>query len=182
MIFTLYANAVIRVEKMLNIKNLKYCLLVMLLIGAATGCGYSSRSILKQNVGTVYIPIFDNETFRRGLEFGLTKALKDEIMFKTQLKIANKEDADSIIEGVVVKFDESVMIVDSEDNIMESRIFIRVDFIWRDLRSGRAIVQYKGVTSPTEFVVKRGETIESAKNEAYVDIAERIVDLMNERW
>lgn len=153
-----------------------------LLLCVIVGCGYSARSIVKQNVSTIYIPIFDNLSFRRGLEFGFTKAMKDEIMFKTQLKIVEREDADSLLTGKITNFTEQTMIVDANDRIVESRIFIAVDFVWRDLRTGRILAEEENVVMPTEFIVEHGETIETAKNEAYVDIAERIVDLMGEKW
>ncbi|MGR3317184.1 MAG: LPS assembly lipoprotein LptE [Candidatus Anammoxibacter sp.] len=156
--------------------------LSILFFSILIGCSYSSRSILKQNVNSVYIPIFDNKTFRRGLEFGLTKALKNEIMFKTQLKISEKENADSLLSGEIVSFTEQTITVDSNDNIVESRILIAVDFIWTDLRTGRILAEQKEVIAPTEFIVEHGETIETAKNESYTDIAEKIVDLMSERW
>lgn len=164
------------------IKKSSRWLLSILIVFVLAGCGYSSHSILKKNVGNIYIPIFDNKTFRRGLEFGLSKAIKDEIMFKTQLKIVDKENADSILLGTIVDFKENVMIVDSNDNIVESQIFVVVDFTWKDLRTGRAIVAEKGVIAPTEFVARRGETIETAQNESFVDVAEKIVDLMGEGW
>ncbi|MGR3219353.1 MAG: LptE family protein [Candidatus Anammoxibacter sp.] len=165
-----------------TIKRKLVWLLPILIISILIGCSYSSRSILKQNVNTVYIPIFDNKTFRRGLEFGLTRAIKNEIMFKTQLKIAEKDNADSLLSGEIVDFTEQTMTVDSNDNIVESRIFISVNFTWKDLRSGRILAESKDVVAPTEFIVDRGETIETAKNESYVDIAENIVALMSERW
>lgn len=157
-------------------------LLSIWLFAGLHGCGYSSRSILKQNVDNVYVPIFDNKTFRRGLEFGLTKAIKNEIMFKTPLKIVDKDHADSLLRGEIMDFKENVMTVDSDDNIVESRIAIVVDFTWTDIRTGRIILEKKGVIAPTEFIVRRGETIETAQNESFTDLAERIVDFMHERW
>lgn len=103
-------------------------------------------------------------------------------MFKTQLKIAEKEKADTLLEGEIVDFTEQTMIVDSNDNIVESRIYIAVNFVWKDLRTGRILAEEKEVTTPAEFIVERGETIETAQNESYTDLAERIVDMMNERW
>lgn len=155
---------------------------LVFVISTFIGCAYSSRSILVQNVKSIYIPIFDNKTFRRGLEFGLTKAIKNEIMFKTRLRISEKEDADSLLEGAIVDFAEETMIVDANDNIVESRIYIAVNFTWKDLRTGRILAEQSEVVAPTEFIVVRGETIETARNESYVDLAERIVDLMNEKW
>ncbi len=116
------------------------------------------------------------------MEYELTKAIKNEIMFKTQLRIVNKNTADSLLEGEIVSFTEQTMIVDADDRIVEGRIFITVNFSWKDLRTDRLLVDGKDVIGTTEFVVDRGETIMTAKNEAYTDIAEKMVDQMNERW
>ena len=39
------------------------------------GCGYSSRPMTRGDVRTVYVPVFDNQTMRRGMEFDLTRAV-----------------------------------------------------------------------------------------------------------
>ncbi len=65
------------------------CMLV--LFAVISGCGYTTKSLISHRIDSVYIPIFGNDTFRSGLEFDLTTALKDEIMSKTKLRIARKD-------------------------------------------------------------------------------------------
>jgi len=54
------------------------------------GCGYSAKSLLRSNVRSIYIPIFDNDTFRRGYEFDLTREVRDQILMKTDLRIVER--------------------------------------------------------------------------------------------
>jgi len=89
----------------MNIRQLALSVAVALI----AGCGYSTAPVLKENVSSVYIPIFDNRTFRRGLEYELTEAIRDQILYKTDLKIADKDRADSILTGEILDFRESVL-------------------------------------------------------------------------
>lgn len=156
--------------------------IVLFFIIFTGGCGYSSKSLLRSNVRSIYIPIFDNSTFRRGYEFELTKAIRDQILIKTRLDIVNGDEADSILFGKIVRVDENVLIGDTRDNIVESRVTITVDIRWVDKRTGRTIVERKNIKTAAEFVVLRNETLTTASNEAFVLTARGIVDAMQEDW
>ncbi|MFQ5861984.1 MAG: LptE family protein [Candidatus Brocadiales bacterium] len=146
------------------------------------GCGYTSRSLLEQNVHSVYVPIFDNETFRRGLEFELTKAVKEEVLFKTRLKLEDKKRADSILLGRIKDVKERVLIENPDADVVESSVTIHVQFSWVDQRTGRALVDTTNVTAAAEFIVRKQEDVKTGEVEAFVDIAEKIINLMEEKW
>ncbi|NOZ23678.1 MAG: hypothetical protein GXP25_21595 [Planctomycetes bacterium] len=154
----------------------------VLLVCLLAGCGYSSRSVLKSGVGSVYVPIFDNKTFRRELEFSLTEAVKNEILYKTQLKIAPKKKADSILTGEIVEYKERVLTEDTNDDVMETRVFIYINVRWIDQRTGRVIMKRDRLVRPTEFVVAKGETLATANAESFDDLAELIVQAMEADW
>lgn len=156
--------------------------LLLLFIIFVGGCGYSSKSLLRSNVRSIYIPIFDNNTFRRGYEFDLTKAVRDQILLRTRLNIVDKDEADSILFGKITSVDENVLIEGREDNIVESRIMVAVEIRWVDKRTGRTIIERKNIRRPAEFIVRRNETLTSSGNEAFVKIAQGIVDAMEEDW
>src|SRR3954470_5944977 len=80
-----------------------------------TGCGYSTvggepsstsgyqwRSLYREDVRTVAVPIFTNKTFRRGVEFQLTGAIVRQLEAKSPYKVVPKERADTILEGEIV--------------------------------------------------------------------------------
>lgn len=146
------------------------------------GCGYSSKSLLRTNVRSIYLPIFENDTFRRGYEFELTKAVRDQILMRTRLDIVDKDEADSILFGKITTVDENVLIGDTRDNIVESRVSVGIDIRWVDKRTGRAIVDRKNITAPAEFIVRRFETLDSAGEESFVRVAQSIIAAMEEDW
>ena len=156
--------------------------LVFILIIVLSGCGYSTRSLLRQDVESIYIPIFDNDTFRRGLEFKLTKSVKDEILFRTKIKIVDREDADAVLYGKIADVKEREISENIADDIVEGSITLFLDIKLVDARTGRNIMEKKGLQWKTEYIGRRGEAVSTAENEAFVDIAERIVNLMEEDW
>ncbi|HHT9152163.1 MAG TPA: LPS assembly lipoprotein LptE [Candidatus Hypogeohydataceae bacterium YC40] len=157
--------------------------LIMSFIVAA--CGYTSRSLLKQNVNTIYIPIFENQSYRRGLEFDMTNAFKNEILFKTRLKVVDKDRADSIFYGIITDVKESVLIEDFQANIAQSSVIVFMNFKWVDRRTGRIIVEKQNIQQRAEFSPRRvvgKEDIGTAERKAFVYLAERLKQLMEEGW
>lgn len=155
---------------------------IFILIIVLSGCGYSTRSLLRQDVESIYVPIFDNDTFRRGLEFKLTKSVKDEILFRTKIKIVDREDADAVLYGKIADVQERVISENIADDIVEGSVTIFLDIKLVDARTGRNIMEKKGLQWKAEYIGRREEAVSTAENEAFVDIAERIVNLMEEEW
>ena len=108
---------------------------IMVIFALISGCGYSNKSLISRKINSIYIPIFENETFRKGLEFDLTNAVKDEIMSNTKLRIAKKDNADTILTGKIQKVTESMLSSNVEDNIVEGRVTIYVDIKLVDRRA-----------------------------------------------
>src|SRR4051794_41162263 len=57
--------------------------------GHFSGFGYTTKPTYDEGVRTVYLPIAENKTFRRGLEYDLTRAIEREIEQKTPYKIVS---------------------------------------------------------------------------------------------
>ena len=165
--------------RMIVENQLTYFILIFVLI---SGCGYSTKSLISRNISSIYIPVFENKTFRRSLEFELTKTVKDEIMTKTNLRIVQKDSADTILYGTINNVTESVLTQNNRDNIVESRVAIYVDIKLVDRRTDRVLMSENGLRKSAEFIVQRGENVASAGNEALVSLAETIVDHLEEKW
>ena len=156
------------------------CIVVFFVL--ISGCGYTTKPLISRKINSIYIPIFENDTFRRGLEFDLTNAVKDEIMSKTKLRIAQKDNADTILTGKIKKVTESMLSSNAEDNIVESRVSIYVDIKLVDRRTGRTLIEEKNLKNSAEFIVKRGENIKTASQESLYGLAEIIVYHLEEKW
>ncbi len=155
---------------------------LMIVFAMISGCGYSTKSLFDRNISSIYIPIFDNTTFRRDLEFDLTKAVKDEIMNRTSLRIVQKESADTILHGSIVDVKENVVTQNNVDDIVESRFTIYVDIKLVDRRTERTLYEESNLYNTAEFIVNRGENINSVAKENIAILAETIVNHLEENW
>jgi hypothetical protein len=161
---------------------LKLIMGFVLLVTLTCGCGYSTRSLISRNISSIHIPIFENNTFRRGIEFDLTKAVKNEVMSKTDLRIASKDHADTILHGTVKDFTERIITQGFSDSLVEGQMTLFVDIKLVDRRTGRTLINEKGINKASGYIVRRGETLESATGEGIVRMAETIVDHLAEKW
>jgi len=66
--------------------------------GCTEMSGYSNESLFPEDVGSVYVEMFDNQSFRRGVEYELTDALAKRIEAETPYKVISSRDrADTVI-------------------------------------------------------------------------------------
>jgi len=147
------------------------------------GCGYTSGSLVSKEYRTVYIPIWENTTFRRGLEFRLTELLQKEVERRTHLKLTTEDRADTKLSGEVVAFQQRVLTENRLDQPLETQVTVVVNFRWEDLRTGRLILREDGLAQTGEAVTGLGETAEGAgATEAFEDLVKQIVDKMEAGW
>jgi len=145
-----------------------------------SGCGYSQKSLISRKINSIYITTFENNTLMRGIEFSITKAVKDEIMSRTSLRIVQKDSADTILTGKIIGTTQ-VALSQSNDNIVESSVSISAGIELLDTRTG--IVLIKGSAGGSAaFIVDRGENVQSATEEAIVILARELVNQLEEEW
>jgi hypothetical protein len=156
--------------------------LFFLLACAVAGCAYSNTALIPRDINTVAVVIFQNDTFYRGFEFELSRALVEEIERKTHLKVVERDRADTLLTGRITDAYERVLVEDQADQPTEKQITVVIDFRWEDLRSGQVIVSRSNFRQTAEYVIPAGETLSAARNEAFIDLAERIVEQMEGGW
>ena len=163
---------------------INYCLFRQLICVAfvfvlVSGCGYSQKSLIDRKINTIYISIFENNTFVRGIEFDIAKAVKDEIMSRTSLRIVQKDSADVIMTGKIGGSAQAAL-SQSRDNIVESSVSISASVTLLDTRTGRRMGG--GAGGGASFIVDRGENVQSATEEAIANLARVLVDNLEEEW
>ena len=155
-------------------------------LGAAlvlAGCGYTAGSLVSKEYRTVYIPIWENATFRRGLEFRLTELLQKEIEHRTHLKVTTEDRADTRLSGEIVNFQQRVLTENLLDQPLETQVVVVVNFRWEDLRTGQVLLREDGLAQPGEAITGLGEPAEGVgATEAFEDLVKQIVDKMEEGW
>ena len=144
-----------------------------------SGCGYSQKSLISRKINSIYITTFENNTFMRGIEFDIAKAVKDEIMSRTSLRIVQKDSADVIMTGEIGGSAQAAL-SQSRDNIVESSVSISASVTLLDTRTGRSMGG--GAGSGASFIVDRGENVQSATEEAIANLARVLVGNLEEEW
>ena len=145
-----------------------------------TGCGYRASSLITPDVTSVHVRMFDNRTFRHEIEVALTEAIKDEVARRTPLKIRGAATADSELSGTITKVTSSVTSYDQKDRVFSQSLTVTVAFEWRRRGDGRVLARASGLSTSADVVALRNETQGTATSEAFRDLAELVVERMQQ--
>ncbi len=102
--------------RLLSIRRVSRCLIALLAF-ALSGCGYrmANRAApsLPQNVRTIAVPTFRNETYRFKIEQTLTAAVIREMLSRTSYRVQSSEEgSDAVMNGVVTAIYSSPIVFD----------------------------------------------------------------------
>jgi hypothetical protein len=179
-----------------RVGNPCYGALICLLL-ACCGCGYSQsnkydqptsggynwHSLYRQDIQSVAVPIFTNKSFFQGAEFSLTKAVVNHIEANTPYKVVNRERADTILEGEIVSVQKSTVSRDRRTALPQDQLMtITVNFLWKDLRSGKILVQRKTFDQASTYYPTLGEGEFDGSQQAVEKLAIAIVQELQADW
>ncbi len=169
------------------------CALALAGVVAVEGCAayrFGNRSLYPQDIQTVYVPIFESDSFRRNLAEFLTEAIAKEIELKTPYKVVGSPEADSVLTGKITTDTKRVVIEDPYDYPRETQINMSVEVRWVD-RRGAAMGQPLSIPVPEELVIlsntgmlvpEYGQSVSTAQLQAIQRLATQIVSLMESPW
>ena len=145
-----------------------------------TGCGYTSRSLFPEGIDSVAVEIVGNETFYREIETHLTRELTREIRERTPYKLSLVRHADAVLSGRILGVIRPTLVKNSVGMVSEQAVIVSVEMVLTDRRTSREIHRFRAANR-AEFVVERGETLESAFAESIHDLAEDILNQLQTR-
>ena len=90
------------------------------------GCGYTVGNNFSRDIQTVSVPIFENATNRRGLEFQITEAVQKEITKRTPYRLTKGSNADTRLTGSIVSFRKDALGETRYDDPRELQISLMV--------------------------------------------------------
>jgi len=125
-------------------------------------CGYQLNPYLK-DVTTVAVPIFDNKTTWREMEFELTNLVNREIKARTPFRlVSHPEDADIIIQGTIMDYRKPVVVEDAADNVVVADSVMTLKVIIKEQKTGKEILA-KSQSVHSEFIRGSSETVTDAE-------------------
>jgi hypothetical protein len=171
-------------------------------LALSPGCGYKAGFLIPADVHTVHVEMTDNRSQWREawkvdnlsptpapapgprpaytMEAELTERIKNEVVRRTPLRLADAKKADTVLATTITGVKVAVLVRDGQDNVTSERVEVRVDFTWRDRRTGRILAEGKGMARPADFETPQGETFATAARRSFDRLAESIVEQMQE--
>ncbi|MFT7619903.1 MAG: hypothetical protein ACI97A_003560 [Planctomycetota bacterium] len=145
------------------------CLLVL------PSCGYSTNSLMPSGVDRIAVDVFGNDTFYREIEFQLTREITAEINHRAALRVSRRRNADAVLTGKIVSVSRPTMVETRNNLVSEQAVLVTAAVELRSVATGKLLANFV-LANRAEFVVERGESLQSAFDEALKDLAEDIIN------
>lgn len=142
------------------------------------------------DVQTVYVPVIESQSFRRGLGEGLTEAVVKEIERRTPYKVVPADRADSVLLATLVADRKRVVVESPTDEARDVEVTYDVRVRWtrhnQDILGGQGTVPLPpdvvSILRAATFVPEAGQSYATAEEQAISRVASQIVDLMEATW
>ena len=156
-----------------------------LLVLLAVSCGYSAGSLLPGHIKKLYIPTFENETTRYGIEQDLTTAVTEAFTDDNRLSVVSESEADAMLRGVIVAYEKGALTFDRAQTVDEFKIEIVVAVEFEDLREGKILWredEFRAWESYREGEAEEGTGEETALERAIKTLASDMLSRTIEGW
>lgn len=175
-------------------RSLVCCILIistsLLFLSGCFGYRVGTRTLFRNDVRTINVPVVRSDSFRPELGVQLTEAVQKEIERRTPYKLADAAVADSIM---AIRLTNDSKRVIGETNTDEPRVLenvVTIELKWTD-RRGMDLVSTRfappGETTHyfaerNDFVPEAGQSIATSFQRLAERLANHIVDQMEARW
>lgn len=142
------------------------------------------------DIQTVYVPMFQSDSYRRGLAEQLTEAVCKEIENRTNYKVVNNPNADSVLSGRILNEVKRIIVEAPTDEPRESQLEFFIEVTWLD-RQGALLAQSQKVPLPgtvanisqtSDVVPEVGQSIATAQQEVINKLSYQIISMMEAPW
>jgi len=167
----------------------------LLLALLSAGCGYHMagtpdsdpnyqwHTLYRDDVKTVAVPTFSNKTYYHGVEQDLTKAIVNQLEAFTPYKVASRDHADTILEGDIVRIRTRTISRDRVSAVPQEQMYVLiVNFHWRDLRTGKILVQRRDFEQTVFYYPTLGEDQAIGEEQNVQRLAAAIVQELQADW
>jgi hypothetical protein len=172
------------------LRSFGWSLLSTTLLGGCAAYRFGNQSLYPVDIQTVYVPVFESDSFRRNLAEFLTEAVVKEIQDKTPYRVVGTAEADSVLSGKITTDTKRVIIEDPYDYPRETEVNMSVEVRWVN-RRGVLVGQPTTVAVPQDvatlsgdglLVPEYGQSVATAQLQSIQRLAAQIVSLMESPW
>lgn len=120
----------------------------------AAGCGYSTHSTLDAQYQTIAVSAFKNLSREYDLQAPLTTAVIRKFMADSRLEIVPLDQADLILEGVILGYDRKGLTYDSDDEVTQFLCFVTAGVRLTDAKTGNVLWEDDQLVGETTFYTR----------------------------
>lgn len=166
-------------------------MLIPLFFGGCAGYRVGTRSLYNDTIKTVYVPMFESDSYRRNTAERLTEAVCKRVEQRTPYKVVSRPHAaDSILTGRLLDEVQSVASANEYDDVRQKRMHHQVEVLWVDRRGLNLRnpqhhpwgINAADITTNWAFVPEMGDSTVLAQQKAIDRMADQIVEMMQQPW
>ncbi len=171
---------------------------VFFLVLLLPGCGYTTGSLLPDNLKTIYVDNFKNgisvssepsgqhgfRLYRPGVENEVTAAIIDQFIFDGLLQIVNNDNADLVLSGELIDYYKDPLRYDKFDNVEEYRIIVTIKMKLFDNTQNKVMWEVNNFIGYATYRLTGAFAAdeEEARETAVKDLAEKVSEKVVEAW
>jgi hypothetical protein len=165
-----------------------FCGLFAAVCLAFSGCGsmkgYSNESLFPDDIGSVYLEMFENKSLERGVEYELTDALAKRIETDTPYKIISSRDrADTLLSGQITSVNTTILTIERQSGrALEKEVELQALVNWKNLKTGELLLDNVSVNTSATYSEWQSQGLRYASTFAANNLAQKIVELMEKKW
>ncbi len=173
-------------------------MLVFVALLSLSGCGYTTKHLLPENIKSVTVPPIKNgidlsaeisdkdrfRVYRPGIEVDLTNAIINHFIFDGNLKVVSMDKADAVLEATLVDYRRDPLRYSEGDDIQEYRLSISIDVSLKEKTTGKVIWHDGNLVGDTTFFLSGAHAVseDEAAAKAVEDLSRRVIEKTIEVW
>lgn len=110
---------------------------ILIALALTTGCRYTFTPNLPPGIRSVSVPVIENHTFAYGIEQELTRAVIEELLTNSPLRVLDEERADARLTVSIEGYLSRAKTYDVDETVKERRLTVEVALTFHDLKEQR---------------------------------------------
>jgi hypothetical protein len=122
-------------------KLMLQAILSMMVVALVAGCYSFTGASVPPHLATVAIPMVDDQSGfgSPGLREMLTQELTTIFINDNSLEVADRKNADSILEGTIVKVTDAASVVVEGEAVSSRRVTVEAKFLYKDMKLRKSV-------------------------------------------
>lgn len=148
-------------------------------------CGYySTKGRTAGDIKRIAVPYLKNTTAEPEIEIEITRSIIDGLVKDNTLKVVSESEADAVLEGSVVKYENIPFTFDSNLQAQQYRLVIGISVSLYDPRGNKHIWSDKQIEAHGDYYLeeKGQRTYEEAREDVYRYLVEGILNATVQEW